>query len=173
MGDVVSSDRPSTLTSLQSRWTLIQQPTPRGGLCNPLHRIWRSWKFACFQEKSCLPPRVPHEAEVTADLPFGRRKIHLRRLQFPVALRFAMTIDNAQGQMFTTVGVDLRSHYFAHGQLYPTLSRASSSAGIKCIMGTNKGESKTKTIVYRVYQVECQKSSTRCLRPRHTVLRMP
>ncbi|KAH9160176.1 hypothetical protein EDB89DRAFT_934445 [Lactarius sanguifluus] len=49
-----------------------------------------------------------------------------------------MTIDNAQGQTFTTVGVDLRSHYFAHGRLYLTLSRASSSAGIKCIVGTNK-----------------------------------
>ncbi|KAH8986194.1 hypothetical protein EDB92DRAFT_1802079, partial [Lactarius akahatsu] len=92
-----------------------------------------------------LVPRVPHEIET--DMPFGRRKIRLRRVQFPVALGFATTIDKAQGQTFSTVGVDLRSPCFAHGQLYLALSRASSSAGIKCIVGTNKGECKTKNIV--------------------------
>ena len=88
-----------------------------------------------------LLPRVPHVYE-DADLPF-----RLRRLQFPVALAFAMTIDKAQGQTFTTVGVDLRSPCFAHGQLYLALSRANRSAGIKCIVGTNTGESKTKNVV--------------------------
>ncbi|KAH8984543.1 P-loop containing nucleoside triphosphate hydrolase protein [Lactarius hatsudake] len=108
-------------------------------------------------------PRIPHEVEVTADLPFGRRRIRLRRLQFPVALGFAMTIDNAQGQTFSTVGVDLRSPCFAHGQLYLALSRASSSAGIKCIVtGTNRGECKTKNIVYReVVEALSQASSHR------------
>lgn len=112
--------------------------------------------------ETMLVPRVPHEVEVTADLPFGRRKIRLRRLQFPVDLGFAMTIDKAQGQTFSTVGVDLRSPCFAHGQLYLALSRASSSAGIKCIVGTGKGESKTKNIVYReVVEALSQASSHR------------
>ncbi|KAH9051255.1 hypothetical protein EDB87DRAFT_1572093, partial [Lactarius vividus] len=107
-----------------------------------------------------LVPGIPHEIET--DMPFGRRKIRLRRVQFPVALGFTMTIDNAQGQTFSTVGVDQRSPCFAHGQLYLALSRASSFAGIKCIVGANRGESKTKNIVYReVVEAMSQASSHR------------
>ena len=93
-----------------------------------------------------LLPRVPHTTtDEDPDLPF-----HLRRRQFPVALAFAMTIEKAQGQTFSgAVGVDLRYPCFAHGQLYLALSRANRSVGIKCIVGTNAGESKTKNVVYR------------------------
>ena len=34
-----------------------------------------------------------------------------------------MTINKAQGQTLRTVGVDLRSPVFSHGQLYVALSR--------------------------------------------------
>jgi ATP-dependent exoDNAse (exonuclease V) alpha subunit len=34
-----------------------------------------------------------------------------------------MTINKAQGQTLHTVGVDLRSPVFSHGQLYVALSR--------------------------------------------------
>ena len=77
------------------------------------------------------------------DLPF-----ELHRTQCPLALAFAMTIDKAQGQTFSrAVGIDLRFPCFAHGQLYLALSRAQSPAGIKCIVGTNARESKTKNII--------------------------
>ena len=72
----------------------------------------------------------------------------IQRLQFPVVLAFAMTIEKAQGQTFSAVGIDLRYPCFRHGQLYLALSRASKAAGIKCIVGTNT-EGKTKNIVYR------------------------
>jgi hypothetical protein len=90
-----------------------------------------------------LVPRIPRKS-TDKNLPF-----QLRRLQFPVALAFAMTIDNALGQTFSAVGIDLRYPCFLRGQLYIALSRGRSPAGIKCIVGTNAGESKTKNVVRR------------------------
>jgi len=67
----------------------------------------------------------------------------IQRLQFPLTLAFAIIIEKAQGQTFSTVGVDLRYPCFRHGQLYFALSRATRVAGIKCIVGTTNTEGKT------------------------------
>eukprot|EP00980_Cylindrotheca_fusiformis_P006343 scaffold1356_cov123-Cylindrotheca_fusiformis.AAC.24 len=50
-------------------------------------------------------------------------KFCLQRLQFPVSLAYAMTIDKSQGQSLTRVGLSLQSQCFAHGQLYTAMSR--------------------------------------------------
>eukprot|EP00980_Cylindrotheca_fusiformis_P017430 scaffold5420_cov77-Cylindrotheca_fusiformis.AAC.4 len=47
----------------------------------------------------------------------------LQRLQFPITLAYAMTIDKSQGQSLNTVGLSLQTQCFAHGQLYTALSR--------------------------------------------------
>ena len=67
-------------------------------------------------------PRIPMTSEATA-LPF-----RLQRRQFPVRLAWAMTINKAQGQSFSRVGILLRNAVFAHGRLYVALSRAGSLA---------------------------------------------
>jgi ATP-dependent DNA helicase PIF1 len=54
-------------------------------------------------------PRIPM---ITSDLPFS-----FKRLQFPVKVSLAITINKAQGQTFKYVGVDLRTECFSHGQL--------------------------------------------------------
>ena len=46
-----------------------------------------------------------------------------RRVQFPVSLCFAMTINKSSGQ---TVGVDMIDESFTHGMLYVALSRVGS-----------------------------------------------
>ena len=74
---------------------------------------------------------------------------HLHRLQFPVCLAFAMTINKAQGQSFNTVGVDLRNPTFTHGQLYVALSRAHSAATVKCIVESENKEQETTNIVFK------------------------
>ena len=45
-----------------------------------------------------------------------------------------MTINKAQGQSLQHVGLDLREPVFAHGQLYVTLSHATSSKHIKILL---------------------------------------
>jgi len=41
----------------------------------------------------------------------------LKRLQFPVRLAFAMTINKSQGQLVQYVGINLQTSVFLHGQL--------------------------------------------------------
>ena len=46
----------------------------------------------------------------------------LSRRQYPIRLCFAMTVNKSQGQSLKTVGVDLRTSAFTHGQLYCTVT---------------------------------------------------
>jgi ATP-dependent DNA helicase PIF1 len=55
----------------------------------------------------------------------------LKRVQFPVRLAFAMTINKSQGQTFDRVGLYLPSPVFAHGQLYVAFSRVRNAESIK------------------------------------------
>ena len=73
-------------------------------------------------------PKIPMSSEATA-LPF-----RMQRHQFPVRLAWAMTINKAQGQSFTRVGIILRNPVFAHGQLYVALSRAGAAAGTRVLV---------------------------------------
>jgi hypothetical protein len=63
-------------------------------------------------------PRIPL---IQTDLPFK-----FQRLQFPVRLAFAITINKSQGQSIKYCGLDLRSPCFSHGQLYVACSRVGS-----------------------------------------------
>ena len=55
-------------------------------------------------------PRIPL---MPVDMPF-----EFKRLQFPVRLSFAITINKSQGQSLGVVGLHLESPCFSHGQLY-------------------------------------------------------
>ena len=83
-----------------------------------------------------------------ADLPFT-----LIRRQFPIKLSFAMTINKAQGQTITKMGLYLPKPVFTHGQLYVALSRVQSKDNIKVLVKNGHIEGKdgvyTKNIVYK------------------------
>ncbi|GBP93841.1 ATP-dependent DNA helicase PIF6 [Eumeta japonica] len=68
--------------------------------------------------QTVLIPRIPM---IPNDLPFN-----FKRIQFPIKLSFAVTINKSQGQTFKHVGIDLRQDCFSHGQLYVALSRSAS-----------------------------------------------
>ena len=75
--------------------------------------------------KKCFLPRIAMSSG-DSYLP-----ISLKRLQFPVLLAFAITINKSQGQTFERVGIHLPQPVFSHGQLYVAFSRATSSAGTR------------------------------------------
>ena len=87
--------------------------------------------------ETVLIPRIPLEAS-NLEFPF-------KRLQFPVRLAFAITINKSQGQSIKHCGVDLRSPCFSYGQFYFACSRVGSSRNLYIL--TPGGE--TKNIVYR------------------------
>ena len=87
-------------------------------------------------------PRLTIEPSVE-DMP-----IPLSRHQFPIQLAFAMTINKAQGQSVSNVGINLRSLVFSHGQLYVTLSHCTSSERIKVLFPEECEDTKTTNIVY-------------------------
>lgn len=68
-----------------------------------------------------------------------------KRVQFPVKLCYAMTINKAQGQTLKVAGIDLRNDCFSHGQLYVACSRVSDCDSLYIL----QPESKTRNVVYK------------------------
>lgn len=68
-----------------------------------------------FKSEDVLIPRIPM---IPTDMPF-----QFKRLQFPIGLAFAITINKAQGQSLELCGLDLDVDCFSHGQLYVACSR--------------------------------------------------
>ncbi|GFW17795.1 ATP-dependent DNA helicase [Trichonephila clavipes] len=68
-----------------------------------------------FQDEVVLLPRIPM---IPSDSP-----IPFKRLQFPIRLAFAMTINKSQGQTMKICGLNLENPCLSHGQLYVACSR--------------------------------------------------
>ena len=73
----------------------------------------------------------------------------ISHIQFSVRVAFAISINKAQGQSVSHVGLDLRTAVFSHGQLYVALSRCTSPMHIKVLFAEGKEDMKTMNIVYQ------------------------
>lgn len=102
-----------------------------------LHVIQAQVQTGCGKGEIVFIPRIPL---ITSDLPF-----QFKRLQFPVRLSFAMSINKSQGQTFQVVGLQLQEDCFAHGQLYVGCSRV--GAANKLFVYSPYG--KTTNVVYK------------------------
>jgi len=67
-----------------------------------------------------------------------------KRVQFPVRLAFAVTINKAQGQSLNVAGLILETPCFSHGQLYVACSRVGTPK--KLFIFAPNGQ--TKNVVY-------------------------
>ena len=129
---------------------LLRNLCPREGLCNGTriavtniykHSIEGRIIGSDFDGQLRLIPRITLTSGENDQLPFT-----LCRKQFPVRLCFAMTINKSQGQSFETIGLDLRSPVFSHGQFYVAVSRVTSAKGLKVLLP--ESSDKTANIVY-------------------------
>ena len=89
-----------------------------------------------FKGEDVLVPRIPM---VPTDMSF-----QFKRLQFPIRLASAITINKVQGQSSELCGLYLHTDCFSHGQLYVACSRDGNPDNL--FIHTETGT--TKNIVY-------------------------
>ncbi|XP_050057702.1 uncharacterized protein LOC126550363 [Aphis gossypii] len=89
-----------------------------------------------YKGEDVLIPRIPM---IPTDVPF-----EFKRLQFPVRLAFAMTINKSQGQSLSVCGINLENPCFSHGQLYVACSRVGKPSDLFIYAPGNQ----TRNIVY-------------------------
>ncbi|XP_055306971.1 uncharacterized protein LOC129571224 [Sitodiplosis mosellana] len=90
-----------------------------------------------FKGENVLIPRIPM---IPTDMPFS-----FKRLQFPIRIAFAITINKSQGQSMEVCGINLEYPVFSHGQLYVACSRV----GKPHALYIYAKDGQTKNIVYR------------------------
>lgn len=86
-----------------------------------------------------LIPRIEMEPTDT-NWPFV-----FKRIQFPLQICFAMTINKSQGQSLDKVGLYLPRPVFTHGQLYVAISRVTSPEGLHILIEGDTGKSNNFT----------------------------
>ena len=111
---------------------LLRNLNPKQGLCNGTKLIFNNLHsnrvLECTvvetQEKVLIPRIrfIPLAESWPEDW---------HRIQFPVKVAFAFTINKSQGQTMQTAGLFLRPEVFTHGQLYVAISRVRSPEHLK------------------------------------------
>ena len=115
-------------------------------LCNGTRLVVKKLMINCIEAtiitgsgtgENVFIPRIPI---IPSDMPF-----QFKRLQFPVRLSFAMSINKSQGQSLKVAGLQLEEPCFSHGQLYVGASRVGSKNNLYIYTPTRK----TRNIVYK------------------------
>lgn len=129
---------------------LLRNLNPPEGMCNGTRlRLTHIGRFILegqipggeqYGEKRLIPRNLMNTTK--GELPWI-----VSRKQFPIRLCFAMTVNKSQGQSLDTVGVDLRSSAFTHGQLHVALSRVTDVSRL-CVLFPEQGDGKTTNVVY-------------------------
>ncbi|CEP18596.1 hypothetical protein, partial, partial [Parasitella parasitica] len=120
---------------------LLRNLNPANGLCNGTRLIVRSLRNNTIEAIIITGPNagdivfIPRIKIITMAEP--KNPYDFSRVQFPVRLAFAMTINKAQGQTLSSVGLYLSSHVFAHGQFYVALFRVSTLSSIKIMIDSD------------------------------------
>ena len=128
---------------------LLRNMDQRQGLCNGTRLRLVQMRNRVLEVRIITGPCAGNTAfipRITISPSQGELPFELHRRQFPVRLAFAMTINKAQGQTLGTVGLDLRTPVFGHGQFYVGVSRGTNWNRVKVLLEHGL---ETTNIVYK------------------------
>ena len=128
---------------------LLRNLHPHLGLCNGTRAVVLRIHRSCVQIRITGGDHngaVHHLFRATLTTNEGDLPWIISRKQFPIRLSFAITINKAQGQSLSTVGVDLRQQCFTHGQLYVALSRVTDISRLSLLL--SPGVTTLHNVVY-------------------------
>ena len=83
-------------------------------LCEERHRLLY-YRIMCIRGGRSL--------HIHTEKPRDARSPYVCRMQFPLQLCYACTLNKSQGQTLNVVGIDLREDTFSHGQTYVGFGR--------------------------------------------------
>lgn len=110
---------------------LLRNIAPHRGLCNGTRLIVKEIHTKFVKCEIITGPRAgEHEnifriTFIPDDMAIG---FQMKRVQLPLRLCYAMTVNKSQGQTLTSVGIYLPEPVFGHGQLYVAFSRCGSKS---------------------------------------------
>lgn len=130
---------------------ILRNIDPINGLCNGTRCTVSRITSRCLEVRLNNPGignlyRLIYRCKLTADR--NGLLFILIRHQFSIRLVYAMTINKAQGQSLSHVGINLRVQPFSHGQLYMALSRTINAENISLLLSPYNINRKIDNVVY-------------------------
>ena len=116
---------------------LLRNIAPHRGLCNGTRMIVKEIYTKYIKCELVTGPRAGEFENIFRitfipdDMMIG---FQMKRVQLPLRLCFAMTVNKSQGQTLSSVGIYLPEPVFGHGQLYVALSRCGSKASTRVMV---------------------------------------
>ncbi len=115
---------------------LIRNLDLKNGHCNGVRYIvLQLTQHHIYAKKMGIPMSHPQSTIYIPRIPIIKKSMGLpflfKRIQLPVKLAFAMTINKSQGQSLDACSIILEENVFAHGQLYVAWSRCGNPNYVK------------------------------------------
>ena len=130
---------------------LLHNLNPKQGLCNGTQLCVPHLSLNCIEGRILGgefddQKRLLFQVKLTTS--DAKDPFTLTRKQFPIRLCFAVTVNKSQGQSLGTVGVDLRTSCFSHGQLYVAFSRVTDVSWLSVLFDPSNSDQKTDNVVF-------------------------